>query len=53
MTMVNNEPFANAYAVAAIDALMDQSYQGYETSTYVFGKFIQLGLVFLAFIPRH
>jgi purine-cytosine permease-like protein len=45
-TTLNNQAFADAYAVAGIGGLMDQSFQGYGTAAYGFGKFVQLGLVF-------
>jgi len=44
-TLVNTD-FANAYAVAGIGGLMDQSFMGYGSAAYGFGKFVQLVLVF-------
>jgi purine-cytosine permease-like protein len=43
---INNQAFADAYAVSGIGGLMDQSFQGYGSAAYGFGKFVQLGLVF-------
>ena len=43
---VNNQAFADAYAVSGIGGLMDQSFHGYGSAAYGFGKFVQLGLVF-------
>jgi len=44
-TLVNTD-FANAYAVAGIGGLMDQSFKGYGSAAYGFGNFVQLVLVF-------
>jgi len=42
----NNQAFADAYAIAGIGGLTDESFTGYGSAAYGFGKFIQLGLVF-------
>jgi len=45
-TVINNPDFADAYTAAGIGGLMDQSFKGYGTAAYGFGKFVQLVLVF-------
>lgn len=51
-TTINNTDFADAYAVAGIGGLMDQSFVGYGAAAYGFGKFVQLVLVFSTVAKR-
>ena len=45
-TVAVNDAFASAFAISGVGGLMDQSFVGYGSGAYGFGKFVQIILVF-------